>query len=108
MSYNVAVWEGPRPINNSAAGVEFDRLMDVAEAQDAPPTPRIVAFVKALLALWPDGASPWALEPMRDACGPIVFLGVRFDDAEGALPLIAGTAHRRGLVCFGPQVHRLL
>ena len=110
MSYSVAVWEGPRPISNRAAGVEFDRLMDASEEKDAPANPRISAFVTALLAIWPDGdeASPWVFDPMRDACGPIVFLGVRFAEADIARSVIAGTARHRGLICFDPQARRLL
>ena len=110
MSYSLAVWEGPRPMSDKAGKVEFDRLVDAWEEQDAPPTPRIEAFVNGLLVIWPDGdgASPWVFDPLRDACGPIVFLGIRFDEAGAASPVIAGAARRRGLVCFDPQVGTLL
>ena len=53
VSYDLAVWEGERPASDFAALAEFkdlyQRYMAVSGTRQEP-TPRIVAFVTALLA----------------------------------------------------------
>jgi hypothetical protein len=55
MSYDLAVWVGRRPESDEAASVAYEQLMDRMEAGDfdAEPSPRIRAYVEALLARWP-------------------------------------------------------
>jgi len=56
MSYDLAVWEGDRPADDAAARQEYlhlyDRYIDSRDLQ--PPTPRIAAYVRALLDRYPD------------------------------------------------------
>lgn len=50
-----------------------------------PPTPRIVAYVEALVGRYPDDAdgSVWASPPVIDeASGPIVYLLMSYSKAE--------------------------
>jgi hypothetical protein len=85
MSYDLAVWEGGRPSDNEAAAKFYvERVVPQIEEYDlsnpVPPTPRIRAYVEALLTRWPDiqvvgddvlnEDSPWSVSPlMADATG---------------------------------------
>jgi hypothetical protein len=55
MSYDLAVWEGDQPSDDETAGKQFESLMDRMESNElGDPTPRIRAYVEALLDRWPD------------------------------------------------------
>ncbi|MGD9956286.1 MAG: hypothetical protein AB7O74_07290 [Candidatus Nanopelagicales bacterium] len=114
MSFDLAVWEGERPASDAAALREYERRMDALETADPePPTPRITAFVHALLERWPDidvdESSPWAGSPLiADASGSTFYTGVAWSRADEAAEFIAATAREHGLVCFDPQSERLL
>ena len=78
MSYDLAVWEGEPPRNALAAGEGFQRLYNQYIDTDASiePTPRIAAYVTALLDRYPDigtaggDDSPWSIAPlMNEAAG---------------------------------------
>jgi hypothetical protein len=68
MSYDLAVWEGDRPPDDQAGQAvyrEHVTLLEISGPADRiPPTPRIRAYVEALLDRWPDidedDDSPWA------------------------------------------------
>ena len=55
MSYDFAVWDGERPANPDDARGIFDALYRqyVESGEQAAPTPKIRAFVEALLARIP-------------------------------------------------------
>lgn len=114
MSFDLAVWEGERPASDAEAAATYARIMDALETADPePPTPRIAAFVDALLERWPDidvdESSPWAGSPlMQDASGSTFYTGVVWSRADEAGAVIAATARAHGLVCFDPQSERLL
>lgn len=108
MSYDLAVWEGERPSDDADATVQYEALMARMDQDESPPTPRIRAFVEALLERWPDidddEASPWADSPvMGNAVGPIVYFAMVFSRAEEASAYAAQLAHAHGLVCYDPQ-----
>ena len=111
MSYDLAVWEGARPSNDEDASALYEELMDKLETgdfADPTPTPRIKAFVEALLAKWPDidasDDSPWATGPLMDeAMGPFVHFPMVFSRADEASAFAASLAGERGLVCYDPQ-----
>lgn len=115
MSYDLAVWEGDRPGDDTAAGKEYERLYDryIASGQLQPPTPRIAAYVRALLDrypedddAWEDG--PWADAPLiRDASGPFIYFPMVYSKCDDASAWAAQTAHEYGLVCYDPQIGRL-
>jgi hypothetical protein len=56
VSYDLAVWEGDRPASDAVAREEFGRLYDryIGSGDLLPPTPRIAAYVCALLDQYPD------------------------------------------------------
>ncbi|WP_406400719.1 hypothetical protein [Streptomyces sp. NBC_00879] len=66
VSYDLAVWDGERPLDNHQAGSVYDELCArYLEADDVvvPPAPRIVAYVEALVERYPDdvdGSVVWA------------------------------------------------
>ncbi|MEU1182861.1 hypothetical protein ABZ464_35525 [Streptomyces sp. NPDC005820] len=117
MSYDMAVWEGQRPVDNRSAGRVFEdlyeRFLDDEHAEH-PPTERIAAFVGALLGRWCDAtedveeSSPWAAGPLiHGAGGPLVYLPLRWDRAEEASVHVASMANSMGLVCFDIQENGL-
>ncbi|MFE5618325.1 hypothetical protein [Streptomyces sp. NPDC056524] len=110
MSYDLAVWDGNLPFDNRAASSTYDELYErYLESDDAavPPAPRIVAYVEALVARYPDDVdrgAVWASPPVIDeASGPIVYLLMSYGQAEEVSEFAAALAHEHGLVCFDPQ-----
>lgn len=120
VSYDLAVWEGPRPASNEAAlGVYrqlYSQLVGGAEALRAPvePTPAIAAYVHTLLDRWPDITedagenSPWSDGPLiGNASGNLFYFGMVLSMADEASEFAARLASQRGLICFDPQLGRL-
>ncbi|MFF7897931.1 hypothetical protein ACIP4X_00650 [Streptomyces sp. NPDC088817] len=116
MSYDLAVWEGERPRDHSAAGRTFTDLYDdyLDTEMEHPPTERIAAYVAALLERWSDltedvdDTSPWSTEPLiGEASGPLVYFAMRWSMAEEASAYAAALANSMGLACFDPQQNRL-
>ncbi|GAA3849106.1 hypothetical protein ACFV2L_41990 [Streptomyces sp. NPDC059687] len=116
MSYDLAVWEGERPVGDRAAGRSFTELYDryVDTEVEHPPTERIAAYVAALLERWCDvtedveDTSPWSTGPLiGEARGPLVYFPMRWSMAEEASNYAAALADSMGLVCFDPQQNRL-
>ena len=115
VSYDLAVWEGERPADD-AAGSEFERLYAhyAGGGQLQPPTPRIAAYVRALLDRYPDidtdagEDSPWADGPlMRDASGPLIYFPMVYSQCNQASAWAAQVAQEHGLVCYDPQIGKL-
>ncbi|MGW0886540.1 hypothetical protein [Streptomyces sp. NPDC002671] len=110
MSYDLAVWDGDRPLDNRQAGSTYDELYErYLESDDVvvPPAPRIVAYVEALVARYPDDADHSVVRastPVIDeASGPIVYLLMSYGKAEGVSEYAAALAREHRLVCFDPQ-----
>ncbi|MFF5523148.1 hypothetical protein [Streptomyces coeruleorubidus] len=109
MSYDLAVWDGDRPFDNRAAGSTYDELYErYLESDDVvvPPAARIVAYVEALVARYPDDdrSVVWASPPViEEASGPIVYLLMSYGQAEEVSEYAAELAREHGLVCFDPQ-----
>ena len=115
MSYDLLVWEGPRPADDVEAAEVSERLMALVEADDtAPPTEVITEFVDQLLRRWPDitkdadEESPWADGPMiGNASGSMIYFSMVFSMADEASAFAAELAQRLGLQCFDPQLEQL-
>ncbi|MGW5974357.1 hypothetical protein [Streptomyces sp. NPDC055186] len=109
MSYDLAVWDGERPLDNHQAGATYDELYErYLESDDlVPPVPRIVAYVEALVERYPDDVDRsvvWASPPILDeASGPVVYLLMSYSTAEEVSEYAASLAREHGLVCFDPQ-----
>jgi hypothetical protein len=115
MSYDLAVWRGPRPANDEAAGAEYKRLMDRNEQSDEPPSAAILAFAADLVARYPelgqpgDEDSPWAMSGIADdASGDFIYLTLTYPGARRARTFIAEVVHRHGLVGYDPQIESLI
>ena len=115
MSYDLAVWNGPRPPDDEAAGEVYDELTawfdDDDDVEPEPATPPIRAFLAELLERYPglgtagDEASPWAVGPEPgDVNGDFVYLTMTYSGAGRCLEWIVAAALRRGLVVYDPQV----
>jgi hypothetical protein len=116
VSYDLAVWEGDQPTDDVVAMAEFQRLYDRYMGSAAPtePTPRIAAYVAALLARFPDIGteggedSPWATAPlMGEARGPLVYFPMVWSCCVKASAWAARLADEHGLHCFDPQWKKL-
>ena len=113
MSYDLAVWEGARPVDDAAARTTFHDLYEryiYSDAKDAP-TPKITKYVAALLDRWPDlgddedDTSPWSTGPLiGEARGPLIYFPMRYSMADEASAFAAQLATSMGLVCFDPQI----
>ncbi|MCC9709966.1 hypothetical protein E4N62_34720 [Streptomyces sp. MNU76] len=111
MSYDLAGWDGARPLDDDQACSVHDELHARHLESDevtAPPTPAIAAYVEALLQRYPDdidGDTVRASPPVVDeASGPIVHLVMSYRAAQEVLDHAASLAHEHGLVCYDPQV----
>jgi hypothetical protein len=116
VSFDLAVWEGDRPANDLAAAAEFRRLYDRYREAGAPvePSPRIAAYVQALLARYPDidteagEQSPWSTAPLMDeARGPLVYFPMAWGRCAETSDWATRLAEHHGLNCFDPQATRL-
>jgi hypothetical protein len=117
MSYDLAVWEGDRPADDED-GAKFYRehIVPRLESYDPgtpiPPTPRIRAYVQALLEHWPDLSEdlngPWQVSPlMSSAIGSFIYFPMAWSMADEASAFAAEVARQHGLVCYDPQQERL-
>jgi hypothetical protein len=117
MTYDLAVWEGDRPASDAAAGKYYrehlvPQLAACDPADPVPPTPRIKAYVEALLAHWPDidqdEDSPWSASPLMGAAiGSFVYFPVVYTMADETSSFAAALAQKHDLVCYDPQLERL-
>ncbi|MFS0691243.1 hypothetical protein [Streptomyces nitrosporeus] len=109
MSYDLAVWDGDRPGDDDQAGSAYDELYELYLKSDdvaVPPVPRIVAYVEALVARYPDDDRNvvWASPPViEEASGPMVYLLMSYGKAEEVSGFAAALARGHGLICFDPQ-----
>jgi hypothetical protein len=109
MSYDLAVWEGDRPADDAAALATFKALRErYAGEGRTPPTPRIRAYVEALLERWIDltedddeERSPWSTGPLiEEASGPIIHFPMVYSRCKEVSAGAARIAAEHGLVCF--------
>jgi hypothetical protein len=116
VSYDLAVWEGGQPASDAAALEEFEQLYEryIGSRDLVPPSPRIAAYVRALLARYPDindeagEDSPWADGPlMGDASGPLLFFPLVYSQCDEASAWAAQLARKHGLVCYDRQIGKL-
>lgn len=102
MSYDLAIWEGKPPADDD----EFFDQDGGSEPGLLPLTPRIAAYVEALLRRYPDDVEdvPWVSPPVIDeASGPTVYLLMPYIRSEEVCTFAAELAHEHGLVCYDPQ-----
>jgi hypothetical protein len=117
VSHDLAVWDGPRPADDSEAGRVFQQLYAryIGCEDDVPPTPAIRGYVEALLERWidmtdddVDDLSPWSAGPlMNEAQGPVIYFAMRWSMCEQVSAEAAQMAADRGLICFDPQLERM-
>jgi hypothetical protein len=110
MSYDLAVWAGPRPAGGAEAAGEYVRRLEEAEEAPARPTPPIAAFLEDLLARSPmdSPGCPWAGPPLDEATGDMAVLTMTSAGAQRGRDLCTRVAASHGLLCFDPQTGRLL
>jgi hypothetical protein len=90
VSFDLAVWEGDRPVDNEEAARILDQLYTelMASGQRIDPSPRITDYVEGLLARWPDIGSddevdsPWSTGPLLlEASGLLIYFGITYSAA---------------------------
>ena len=116
MSYDLAVWEGDRPANDTAAAAEFRALFDryIEPGEPVEPTARIAAYVAALLDRYPDistaaGAdSPWSTDSLiSQASGPLIYLPMAWSRCDEVSRWASRLAEEHVLHCYDPQKQML-
>ncbi len=117
MSYDLAVWEGDLPSGDQDSAEAFEATIAMFDREPRPgPTPRIRAYVDALLARWPDldedaeneDDTPWSDGPLiGNAAGQVLSFGMVHSRAEEASVFAVELARKHGLVCFDPQLEAL-
>ena len=117
MTYDLAVWEGRRPLLNRTAATTFLKLLaQLGEAAaSTPASPAIADFVADVVSIWPDLGSPgdenspWASGPLiGEASGSFIYVPLTPSAADAAVPVLSRIAQKRRLVCYDPQAERLL
>jgi hypothetical protein len=118
MSYDMAVWVGAKPSDDAAALKEYEELWEKYEDTEESAHPEILAFIDDLTKRYPDlteldddhvDDSPWADGPLTgNVMGPFFYFAMTYSGAEEAVPFVAETAARHGLVCFDPQTTKLI
>jgi len=108
MSANFYCWAPTLNLDPKAR--DFNDRIDAL--YDAPPeaSDRLIAFVEALLARYPDlddgadGETVWSSGPLgSDISGDFINLGVIWSRCDEAEPFIRETAHKHGLHFYDPQ-----
>ena len=115
MSYDLAVWDGDRPLDDDRACLTYDELYERYLASDGPYEPEtasITAYLAAFREQYPNDEQLIAekASPRVDSevSGPIVYLTMSYRHAEDVADHAADLARRHGLVCFDPQIEQLL
>jgi hypothetical protein len=115
VSFDLAVWEGPKPQTDTDALAEFERLYaeHIGSGSNEAPSPAIREFVAAITTDHPDltdlpddeiDEGVWSDGPLiNNARGPFFYFGIVWSRAEDVAPTVARIAAKRGLVCFDPQ-----
>ena len=88
MSYDVAVWVGSRPPDDTAALATFPDLDELDEHVDG--------------SVWEEG------HMIGNVMGPFFYFAMTYPGARKALTFVAETAAAHGLVCFDPQSMTLI
>ncbi|QWF85601.1 hypothetical protein [Amycolatopsis sp. CA-230715] len=114
MSYDLVVWEGPRPDSDDEACEVFADLAErYLEGDPVSGTAAITRFTEALVRRWGDldhdAESPWATGGTGDTNGPILTVNIRHSDdrLEEVANHVAELAAQHSLVCYDPQQDRL-
>ncbi|GLY02251.1 hypothetical protein [Actinoplanes sp. NBRC 101535] len=104
MSFDLAVWYQPDPLESDAAYSVYDRLTDGDEGVVVR-SPAISAFLEALLLLYPEngnGASPpWASGVYSNA--ECVLLSISWSRSDEVARVVERVAGENGLSVFDPQ-----
>lgn len=115
MSYDIAAWLGD-PTTSKAAEDHLQRLHAEQEqlgdaSEKTVPHPLLVEWIEAVLLVFPDLTSyedaeddsgcPWSDGPLlENVLGDWCYLGMTYDGAEEALPVLITEAEKRGITLF--------
>jgi hypothetical protein len=112
VSFDLAIWVGEKPADNTEALRTFQRLTSSVEGTE-PPDPLLRACKREITGRYPDDlrgllpGSIWASAPL-DVHGPQLYMNLRWDVSDEALDFISRTAAKHGLVRFDPQKSRVV
>ena len=115
MSYDLAVWDGPRPADDRDAAAAFEALFSryLEGGEATAPTAKVREFAAAVAEPWADvedsDETPWAAGPpgKGSASGPIVYLAVARSRSGEVVAHAVALAVELGLNCFDPQTGHL-
>lgn len=114
MSYDLAVWVGDRPADDSEAAIVHEALYEKYIEMEELATPHrlIKTFVGRLVERWSDidtgDDSPWMGSPLLgSARGPYIYFGIAWSRADEVSSYAVQVAEQLGLTCFDPQMRVL-
>ncbi|MFI5890119.1 hypothetical protein ACIA5D_08360 [Actinoplanes sp. NPDC051513] len=122
VTYALAVWEGERPAGDQDARAVFDALYAQYVGRPrgepaVPPTPRIEAYMRALLARYPQNltgdspvdpeASPWTTRLTHEVTGPLMYFPITISHYVKVSYSAAQLAAEHGLICYDLQWNKL-
>jgi len=114
MSYDLAIWDGPRPASDHDAGERHGQLYEkyIENEYQTEVSERLKELIGHLTEQWPeegvDDDSPWAAGPLiNEASGPYMYLALAWKAADSVSGFIAQVAGVLDLVCFDPQTGTL-
>ena len=119
MSFSLAFWVGPKPVDDQVAAVTFEQLhARYVEGGEAPAAPELLAFLDEITKRYPDlmdldddhvDDGVWSDGPLtNNATGTLLYLGIVSNRAEEVTSYLVEVAARHGLTAFDPQAQRLL
>jgi len=110
MSYELALWHGPRPADHEEARRQFEVLADASEEKELPVTQAVRELAAALVErCGDDSGGVWATwPPESDASGDFMYLNLTHAAGAAVVATIALTARRMGFVCYDPQLEEML
>src|SRR5689334_16289742 len=107
MSANFYCWTPSLGLDPKARDFH-DRIEALEEVEPSPASPKLLEFVGALLARYPDldddNDTVWAAGPLSDEIiGDFINMAVVWPRVEEAQTFIRATAHQHGLHFYDPQ-----
>jgi hypothetical protein len=107
MSADLYCWSPHLDLNPEESDFD-DRVDELLEAAPQPPSPKLLAFLKALWSRYPDLSETedtvWAAGPLdQEIAGDFIHLAVIWSRYVEARSFVIETANKHGLHCYDPQ-----
>lgn len=111
MTYDVAVWKHAGPLSDEEATAEFERRVEISEANyesgtRQPPCAELEHLFTRMRDRFPD--PPWEDDPGDAADGEFVYLTMSYQQGPDVVEYVANIAGSLGVVVYDPQAEALM